>query len=1149
MKKGLAFILLLLLTNLTYAQEWVMLQGDSHPNNPSIELSTGNSGNMLAQVKLDGFWQTQISTPEGMMSRIGTADGSAQTLTGFPDVEHLTLSLLIPEKGNYKVTVVHADYTDFSDIPVAPSKGDPQYSDQPGWGTFTFDESIRESDAFYPAHIAEADQPYIWCDSRGMAIQVYPFAYNPVSGVLRVYHDITIELERIEGVGINEISRYSGSYGRESRLSSLKKGHFLNYSENNRYAPVAETGQMLIVAPEEFRATLQPFMDWKTRCGMVCEFVNVASVPTAEQIRQLVSERYYDKGLTYLLLAGDVAQVPSNHAEYGASDNMYGYVAGDDHYPEVLVGRFSAETTRQLAIIVERTLNYEMYGKGNSGYSNFLAIAGEEGPGDNGEMDFEHLRNIGKVLKSYNYKGFTELYDGSQGENDANGNPTAAMVEAAVNSGQGVIMYGGHGASGKWATSNFTGENIARLTNTETHPFIWSAGCSTGDFTTTTCLAEKWIRAEKDGVPTGAIAVMMSSGRQSWFPPMAAQDEMALILAKQKEEVSSRTFGGISMSGCMKMNDKYGILGYKVTDTWNVFGDPSVIIRTAMPAEISAYHAERLGADAGEFAVRIAAPDAMACLTYNGKLIGAARAQDGIATFPLNELPESGSLQLTITAYNHLPYMAEIEITELPATACNPTPINFAGKISPYTTLSWDVKDGMSPSFFEVVISENQDMRNPVASLVTFETSTTPELPLDYAHTYFWKVISHNQTGTTESRVFTFTTINPPDEDFESQGFPRNNWSNTGDNAWFIDANTSFEGRYSLRSGEIDHNGESRLAYSCYTASCDFLGFRLKISSQQNADVLSLIIDGITLATYSGEADWLEEQIVIEAGEHLIEWVYTKDDNSISGADAAWIDNIYLPGNGLPAVVLEDVETCPGHPVDLRIEATGSSHVEWLTDGSGWFDDINSHYPIYNPTQEDLNRGFVLLFAEVFSNDFCPPARHELTLTFMTLPELPVINDTILYSGEEMEIILPVSFTAGYKLLPVGEEGSRFVVKADDLNEGENILTISCENEAGCSAEQYFTVMVIKGTRPTADKELFIYPNPASTNISIATSITCNGQINVRMFNISGQLVLQMDKWNGMGETLDVSVLPEGIYMVQMENGKEIQNGRFIKTM
>jgi hypothetical protein len=172
-----------------------------------------------------------------------------------------------------------------------------------------------------------------------------------------------------------------------------------------------------------------------------------------------------------------------------------------------------------------------------------------------------------------------------------------------------------------------------------------------------------------------------------------------------------------------------------------------------------------------------------------------------------------------------------------------------------------------------------------------------------------------------------------------------------------------------------------------------------------------------------------------------------------------------------------------------------------------------------------------------------------MRLTFLALPELPAINDTVLYAGEEMEIILPASYTGGYKLSPIGDEGSRFLIKADELNEGENILTISCENEGGCAVQKSFTVTVIKGKRPAAGEELLIYPNPARQFIAINGNIEDNGKINIKMFNISGQLVLQSDQYSTINHSLDISVLPEGMYMVRIENGREIQNGRFIKTM
>ncbi|PKP45799.1 MAG: hypothetical protein CVT94_16805 [Bacteroidetes bacterium HGW-Bacteroidetes-11] len=1148
MKKLFTSIVMILIASLLYAQEWVSLSGGSKTS-PEISVSNNASGNIYAEISIEGFYKQQIESSEGINHAISLIGGTMQTEAGYPDIQHITLSLMIPERGNFRLKVTHSEFTEFTDISVAPSKGDPQFSDLPEWGNYTYNERLIQSKDFYPSEAATAGQPYIWCDSRGMALQVFPFAYNPASGVLRVYHNISIELEMTSEAGINELTRFSGSYGRESGLSALKQNHFINYSENSRYTPVAEAGNMLIVAPENFRTTLQPFMDWKTRCGIECEFVDVASLQTAGKIREFVAEKYYSEGLTYLLIAGDAAQVPTNQAELGASDNMYGYIAGDDHYPEVLVGRFPAENTAQLAVMVQRTVNYEMYGHGNGSYSNFLGIASEEGPGDDGELDYEHIRKIGKILQTYNYKGFSELYDGSHGEADAAGNPTAGMVEAAINSGHGAVMYIGHGTSGAWTTSAFTGDNVKKLTNTETHPFIWAAGCSSGDFVTTTCLAERWLRAEQNGVPTGAVAVMMSTSRQSWYPPMEAQDEMALILARKKETVTTRTFGGISMSGCMKMNDKYQIGGFRVTDTWNIFGDPSVMIRTASPEEIPAHHARVTGVDAREFVVKLPVPDAMACITYNGKLYGAARAQEGFATITLDQLPENGTLQLTITAYNHKAYTAEISITQMPAVAYNPVPVNFAGKVSPYTSLSWETRDGMAPAFSEVILSEYEDLSAPIATLLSFDASAKPAFPLNYASTYYWKVISHNNSGSVESEIFNFTTANRPDEDFESQGFPRSNWLNTDDFAWFIDGNISFEGIYSLRSGIIGDNGRSRLAYTCFTPSCDYLGFRIKVSTQSNADVLSLIIDGVTVAVYSGEIDWSEEMFAIESGEHLIEWIYTKNDNGTSGLDAVWIDNIYLPGNEAPAVVMQDFSTCPANEIELSIQATGVSKVEWMSDGNGSFDDINSHYPVYTASAEDIDRGYVHFFTDVFGNDFCTPARHGLTVSFLALPELPVINDTTLYSGEEIEIIMPIAVTVGYKLLPDGTEGTRFVIKADDLNEGENTLTIACENTGGCSVEKSFTVTVIKGSRPSSGKELLMYPNPATDQVSFATTVKDNGRLNVRIFNVSGQLVMQSDNNNNTGNRLDISGLPQGIYMVRIENGEASQNGRFIKTM
>ena len=159
------------------------------------------------------------------------------------------------------------------------------------------------------------------------------------------------------------------------------------------------------------------------------------------------------------------------------------------------------------------------------------------------------------------------------------------------NSGLGIINYTGHGSDYSFATTGFDISNINNLTNDGMWPFIWSVACVNGNFTSQTCFAEAWIRANMGSFdrPTGAIATMMSTINQSWNPPMSAQDEFNDILVEMYNNNIKRSFGGLSYNGCMLMNDRYG-QGDEMTDTWTLFGDPSVIVRTDLPAPMTVTH-------------------------------------------------------------------------------------------------------------------------------------------------------------------------------------------------------------------------------------------------------------------------------------------------------------------------------------------------------------------------------------------------------------------------------------------------------------------------------------------------------------------------------------------------------------------------------
>lgn len=1151
MKKKIIIVLsyLLIICLHSFSQEWNPLFSEI-AEEPQIRVISSGLESTNVEISLAGFLSDQVNTPEFIANRLLLSGGVNETEAGFPDMQHLTISLQIPDRGNTRIRIINAEFSEFKNFKVAPLKGDPQFSDLPDWDTYSYNLQIYKNKSFYPENLIEAGRPYIWCDARGQAIQVYPFQYNPATETLRVYHSISFEIISVNEPAENELINYSASYGKLSGLNTVNKNHFANYGNSLRYTPVEEAGNMLIICPAQFIDVLKPFADWKTQTGIECEIVDMASIANAEVLKQFVSDYYYSKGLTYLLLAGDAAQVPTLQAENGASDNMYGYIAGNDHYPEVLVGRFPAETVRQLTTMVERSMNYEKTAPGNAAYANFTGIASELGPGDDGEKDFEHLRNLGKILLEGSYNQFTELYDGSQGGTDAQGNPSRVMVEEAVNIGTGAIMYIGHGTINSWQTTGFSSTDVTRLSNTVVHPFIWSAGCNSGDFVTTTCLAEAWLRAENNDQPTGAVAAMMSTSTQSWYPPMEAQDEIALILAGRKISVNTRTFGGISMSACMKMNDKYGLGGYRVTDTWNIFGDPSVVVRTAEPKEISVHHASVIGRDARGFVVKLPVSDALACISHNGKLLGAARAEEGVAVINLQQLPVAETINLTITDYNYKPYITEITITDLPAIAVNPTPVNKSRKVSAYTGLHWETTDGMEPEYYEVFIDDGLNPDWDKSCLIAFNKEVSFPEPLAYNTTYSWKVVSHNSSGTVESAIFTFTTIDSPDEDFENQGFPRSNWMNNSTQIWSIDGNTSFEGRYSLRSGNIENNQSSRLAYNCFTNSCDYLGFRKKVSSQENSDKLQLYIDGVMLAEWSGENGWSEEIFPVEPGNHLIEWIYTKDSDGLDGSDAAWLDNIYLPENQAATFNANDFSTCPDKSINLNALASDYALIEWETSGNGIFSDASEPDATYYPTAEELESGKLNLSLKVYSNYYCAPFIKPVTISFYEKPEMPVVNDTVLYSGETLKINVNSNNTASYKVLPVGITDNSFLIEADNLQSGANQLSLSSESEFGCVNELFFTVTKIEGSRPQQNAgRLAVYPNPARESISFNLEEAGVEKYKVQVFDVAGQLVLQGESALSYNNSLDLNGLSLGIYMLRVEYGNKVRNGKFIKII
>jgi gingipain R len=428
---------------------------------------------------------------------------------------------------------------------------------------------------------------------------------------------------------------------------------------------------MLVISYPAFESAVTPFVNWKIQRGMKTTLVNTTATGTTSAAIKTYIQNYYaaNPELKYVVLVGDDAQIPAaqpggGNSLAGPSDNFYGYLTGNDHYPEIFVGRFSGTTLTEINTQVQRSIEYEKTPTIQGSFGKSVHIGSDQGPGDDNQMDFEHQRALRTQLLGFTYTAGDELYDGSQGGLDATGDPQPQDVVDVLNEGRGVICYTGHGWDNGCATSSFSSTEVPTLTNAGKLPFMWSVACVNGNFTGGTCFAETLLRTTNgSGQPIGAVATLMSTINQYWNEPMEGQDEMVNLLVQGGVNYSKKTFGALSMNGCMQMNDAYGSSGMDMTDTWTCFGDPSLMVRTATPMNLSANHTASDVPGITTVYVSSSVEGAFVAVTMNNTILGTGTISAGSATITIPAAVEGDVMTVTVTAFNYVPHIGTVTIS------------------------------------------------------------------------------------------------------------------------------------------------------------------------------------------------------------------------------------------------------------------------------------------------------------------------------------------------------------------------------------------------------------------------------------------------------------------------------------------------------
>lgn len=270
----------------------------------------------------------------------------------------------------------------------------------------------------------------------------------------------------------------------------------------------------------------------------------------------------------FVLLAGDASLDPKNYLGYGdsdfvptklvdtqiletASDNWLADL-DDDGVEDLAVGRLPVRDAQEARAMIDKIVSYERAGPSDS----ILLVADR-----NDGFDFKLANTKLRGLIPADLK--VEEIDRSGLDDTA----AKSLLMDAVNKGQKIVNYTGHGSLNNWRGQLLTGEDALSLTNRDRLSLFVTMTCLNGYYhdPVMDSLAESLMKAGRGG----AVAVWASSG-------MTQPVGQTLI----NQQLYRMIFGEKPMTlGEATLKAKSAVADGDVRRTWILLGDPSMKLK------------------------------------------------------------------------------------------------------------------------------------------------------------------------------------------------------------------------------------------------------------------------------------------------------------------------------------------------------------------------------------------------------------------------------------------------------------------------------------------------------------------------------------------------------------------------------------------
>jgi len=334
--------------------------------------------------------------------------------------------------------------------------------------------------------------------------------------------------------------------------------------------------KMLILTTSKYKNSLEEYVEWKKKRGLDVELDAVSAEKGAEAIKQKLQDKYDTEGLKYIILVGDIDDVPSlmlqahrsspYRKEGYPSDPSYTLLEGDDMIGDALISRISVNTQAELENQLNKIIKYEKGDFDNFDWIKNVLVASMTG--------FDGVDHAGKLERKL--KSSPEYFENVIKIMESDRNITEKIRHAIEQTGINFFAHHGHGSPTAFASLPFSREDAANLKNfNKGFPIIHAAACSTGSFWITDgdCLAEAFMKAGTVEKPSGTIAFLGGTTSMDPGACIAAQKEVFLNFYFDEDV---KTIGELFYKGTVAaMNNLSADRGERLFRRMHLFGDCS----------------------------------------------------------------------------------------------------------------------------------------------------------------------------------------------------------------------------------------------------------------------------------------------------------------------------------------------------------------------------------------------------------------------------------------------------------------------------------------------------------------------------------------------------------------------------------------------